>query len=296
MVQILRSGGVVCALAVALIACPVLAQSTIDPLHVHAWSPNTGWIDWRADGANGARVGEYTCSGYLYAANVGWIHLGNGRPLNGIRYQNSSAADFGVNRDPMGELSGLAYGANVGWVVFTNRAANGVSIASPRVDPRTGRFAGFVYGANVGWISLSNAMAFVQTGPLAPGADDDRDGLPDAWELDWAGNLTLLAATADLDEDGATDGEEYGADTDPVDPQDLLRIIAFNMEPASGGVRLTWLTKPTRGYLVRQRDSLDPTSPWTDSGLGIVYPTGSSHTVVVPVVGASRLVQIEATR
>jgi hypothetical protein len=43
---------------------------------------------------NGAVIGDYVCSGYIYAANVGWINLGSGSPTNGIRYQNFSAAEL----------------------------------------------------------------------------------------------------------------------------------------------------------------------------------------------------------
>ena len=74
-----------------------------------------GWT-CRGDTNNGAVIGEYVCSGYIYSANVGWINLGSGSPANGIRYQNNSAADFGVNQDGLGNLSGYAYGANIGWI------------------------------------------------------------------------------------------------------------------------------------------------------------------------------------
>ena len=39
-----------------------------------------------------------------------------------------------------------------------------------------------VCGATVGWISLSNAVAFVQTDAIAPGADTDGDNIADAFE------------------------------------------------------------------------------------------------------------------
>src|SRR2546426_4010749 len=167
-------------------------ETTINSGNRYAYGANLGWIDCRADGANGARIGEFICAGFIYAANVGWISLGNGAPANRIRYQNNSAADFGVNHDDVGNLHGLAWGANVGWLVFTNRDAAGAPFDSPKVDLRTGRLGGFVYGANLGWISLSNAVAFVQTDSIALGIDSDGDGLPDAWELSYAGNLAAM--------------------------------------------------------------------------------------------------------
>ncbi|MBN1670144.1 MAG: fibronectin type III domain-containing protein [Kiritimatiellae bacterium] len=48
----------------------------------------------------------------------------------------------------------------------------------------------------------------------APDADDDGDGLPDAWESSFLGNLAALA-NGDADGDGASNLEEFIAGTDP---------------------------------------------------------------------------------
>jgi len=107
---------------------------------------------------------------YAYAANVGWLDLGNGAPANQIQYQNNSAADFGVNQDGLGNLRGYACGANIGWISFENTGA-------AKVDLLTGRFTGSAWSANCGWISLSNALAYVQTDTIQKGALAP-DGLP----------------------------------------------------------------------------------------------------------------------
>src|SRR5262245_4201504 len=73
----------------------VKAGTTINAANPYAFGANFGWINWRGDDANGAVIGEYVCSGSIYAANVGWIRLGSGAPANGIQYQNISANDFG---------------------------------------------------------------------------------------------------------------------------------------------------------------------------------------------------------
>src|SRR5882672_2580111 len=54
------------------------AATTIDAAHQYAYGANLGWMDWRGDTANGAIIGEYVCSGYIYSANTGWINLGSG--------------------------------------------------------------------------------------------------------------------------------------------------------------------------------------------------------------------------
>ena len=47
-------------------------------------------------------------------------------------------------------------------------------------------------------------------------ADSDADGLPDAWELYYAGNLSTMNQYSDLDKDGLPDTDEYLAGTDPT--------------------------------------------------------------------------------
>jgi hypothetical protein len=68
------------------------AATSITPANHFAYGANLGWMDWRGDVNNCAVIGEYVCSGCLYAANVGWIHLGDGTPANRIQYQNNSGS------------------------------------------------------------------------------------------------------------------------------------------------------------------------------------------------------------
>src|SRR4051812_38679601 len=98
------------------------ADTTIDPTNRYAWGANIGFTDWRPSTIDGVNVGANFCAGYIYAANVGWIKMGTGTPLNGTNYSNSSATDFGVNCSAGAadekNLRGFAYGANIGWVNF----------------------------------------------------------------------------------------------------------------------------------------------------------------------------------
>lgn len=252
--------------------CAANAATTINPANKFAYGANIGWIDWRGDVASGAVIGEYVCSGYVYSANTGWINLGSGAPANGIRYQNNSAVDFGVNHDGAGNLRGLAYGANIGWLNFTNRDATGAAFDGPRVDLVTGKLSGFVWSANCGWISLSNAVAFVQTDTIQMGIDTDGDGLPDNWERDHAGNLTTLTGAGDNDVDGLTNSQEYIADTDPLDPNSALRITAFTATAFGANNTATWTSRPTRLYSLQKQSDLNSAALWLDSGLGIISP------------------------
>jgi hypothetical protein len=252
--------------ALLLVAGPLVcseAATTIDPVNRYAYGANIGWMDWYADGTNGAVISDYVCSGYIYAANVGWINLGSGSPANGIRYQNLSGSDFGVNNDGLGNLRGYAWGANVGWINFESTGA-------PTVNLLNGIFSGYVWSANCGWISLSNAFAFVKTDRILPGALD-TNGLPIAWEMANFGH-TGVDPNADPDHDGMSNMEEYLAGTDPNDPNSCLRITNFTRD-ATGYNLMSWTSVPTRYYYIQRAAVLgDPARPFTDTliywGLG----------------------------
>ncbi len=229
-------------------------------------------MDWRSgDTANGAVIGEYVCSGYIYSANVGWINLGSGSPANGIQYQNNSATDFGVNQDGLGNLSGYAWGANIGWITFEQ------TYGQPKFNLLTGQLSGSVWSANCGWISLSNAFAYVQTDSVYPGSLAPN-GLPIAWLLTYFGT-TNVNADADLTGKGMTIGQDYLAGTDPTNINSVFRITTETFSPSGISATLTWNSVPTRYYYILKTPSLG--SPvWTDSGLGLVSPSAGSTTTV----------------
>lgn len=242
--------------------------TTINASHRHAYGANVGWLDARGDVDNGAVIGQFYSSGYLYAANVGWIGLGTGTPANGYAYANNSVSDWGVNHDGAGGLRGFAYGANIGWVNFEDTG-------DPRVDLLTGDLSGYAWGANVGWISLNTAHAFVRTDVLDTGPDSDGDGLPDAWEYMMAGDLTTLGPhPADADEDGVSDYHEYLAGTDPLDDTSFFALTDIFRQGDTNWVE--WTVQPTRLYRLQQTDSLTGTPVWVDSGHGVMAPDPSA--------------------
>ena len=149
------------------------AQSTIDPAKRFAYAANAAFINFKPDEpppSGGAVVGERLLSGFVYAANFGWINLGDGSPANGIDYQNNSASDFGVNVLPVGVLSGFAYSANVGWINFEQ------THGQPKIDLQTGVFSGFAWSGNIGWINLGGGgLATLSIAPI----DTDGDGIGD---------------------------------------------------------------------------------------------------------------------
>jgi hypothetical protein len=244
----------------------VHAATSIDAVNKRGYGADVGWLDFRGDTNSGAVIGEFVCSGYLYGANLGWLHLGSNAPANGIQYLNNSATDYGVNHDGQGNLRGFAYGANIGWVNFESNGA-------PRVDLGTGKLSGSVYSANCGWISLSNAFALVQTDTIPGGVDSNADGLPDAWERLYFGTISVNPA-ADADGDGLSNRQEYLAGTNPTNSLDNLRITGFG-GGGPGNVSLTWSSVPTRHYFI-QKTANPAVNAWVDSGQGEISPAGSA--------------------
>ena len=214
-----------------------LADSTIHTGLQHGYGANIGWADWKWDTVTpeGATLEPYLMRGKIYAANVGWIDLGDGAPDDGVQYSLVSG-DWGVNHDGTGVLTGYAYGANIGWISF------GSSPTAPSlVDVATGLLSGHAFSANVGWISLDGIKTCVDEG-----ADVDADTIADAWEFEQVAgdgqpaDLTILTLGGDADGDGVSDEDEYAADTNPFDSLDRLQITSMVPHSGLGEVELTW--------------------------------------------------------
>jgi hypothetical protein len=213
---------IVCLVAALVTMTPWMSRAvtTINATNAFSWGANVGYLSWRPSSADGVSIGAYICQGYIYGANVGWINMGTGNPVNHIQYQNNSATDFGVNFtiDPSnfghGLLRGQAYGANIGWINFE-------ATGNPYVILSNGQLRGFVYSANCGWINLDDLSVFVSTDTIDPGVDTDGNGLPDAWEYTYFGHIGV-DPNADADGDGETNIGEYRARTNPLDPNSVF--------------------------------------------------------------------------
>jgi hypothetical protein len=235
------------------------AQTTISPTAPYAYAANAGWLNFRPGAADGVRVAEFSLSGKVYAANFGWVNLGNG---TNNQYGNATAVDFGVNHDGAGNLFGYAWGANIGWIKFGDVGSSAPTRA--RFSVQTGQFSGYVYSANLGWISLDTGL--LKTDQVIR-TDSDGDGIGDAWEYAYSGNLTTLGRTSDYDHDGRTDLQEYLADTNPLakDAAPTLDIFAL---PDSAGLHVSHLRydgRATRSYELFRSPTMTA-GTWTSLG------------------------------
>ncbi len=255
------------------------AESTIDSNNKYAYGANTGWLDFRPSATDGVIAGEAFLSGRIYAANFGWISVGDG-PSNRHTYANNSAADFGVNHDGTGSLSGYGYSGNIGWINFGWAAANDPN--RPHFSLLTGQFSGYAYCANAGWINLGTGL---ETDSLAA-PDTDGDGMADAWERQKFGNLTVAGVGTDRDKDGQSDAAEYAADTNPNDIRDYLRILSQSYHAGSTQVTLLFgTTRPTRQYRLQTSTTMQGISAWTSIGREFLADSGTATTRTVSFTG-----------
>ncbi len=90
-------------------------------------------------------------------------------------------------------------------------------------------------------------------------ADNDRDGLPDDWELAHALSPSdPKDALRDTDGDGATNLQEYQSGTDPRDPRSAFRIVGCI--PDANGLRVSFNAAEGRTYLIEASSSVKPNS------------------------------------
>ena len=116
--------------------------------------------------------------------------------------------------------------------------------------------------------------------------DTDRDGLPDEWELAQSLNPNDPGdAALDNDADGATNGAEYVAGTNPNDGLNFLRLTSVRGENASVKFRLLAISNHT--YTVEACTALaagswravtDVTASAMNRTIEIAQPTGTGAT------------------
>ncbi len=119
--------------------------------------------------------------------------------------------------------------------------------------------------------NFGKSTTSTNTWTFTPLLDTDGDGMPDWWENSYAGlDPTVPDGDQDLDGDGATNYEEFVADTWPNDPGSVFRIVYFQPfhDPTYGdGMLGIWEYATGRLYEVFWSDSFeDPWQPLTDSG------------------------------
>src|SRR5262245_6719573 len=97
----------------------------------------------------------------------------------------------------------------------------------------------------------------------------DINGLPIAWDLINFGH-SGVDLNVDPDGDVMSNRQEYLAGTNLNDLNSDLEITAFNASSGGTVTTVIWESVLTRNYYLQKRLSLALTSPWLDSGLGLI--------------------------
>lgn len=168
-----------------------------------------------------------------------------------------------------------------------------------------GSFTNFSAAGQPGGITVSsggsyvNQAGFLNTFFLRPNLDTDGDGVVDELDQDNDGDGLADVAeiggsgfspttptgvnTADSDGDGASDGAESVAGTDPTNLDALLEIIRINQ---TGGQDIGWLARGGKTYVLHARTNLlagNFTPIATNTAVGGIAPWFVTTNAIVDV-------------
>lgn len=124
----------------------------------------------------------------------------------------------------------------------------------PTAADGTGQSLTRLTPGNYGNDPVNWSAATPTPGPQGPNPDSDNDGMDDAWENSYFGNLSR-DGTLDFDSDGMTDRQEFQAGTDPKVAGSALRLTVTSTTP----VVLQFNAVSNRLYTIEYKNSLsDP--------------------------------------
>ena len=119
--------------------------------------------------------------------------------------------------------------------------------------------------------------------PTATFTDSDADGMDDAWEKAYFGDLSHTGS-GDSDDDGITDSVEFKTGTNPRDPVSRFSAQA-SLLPGGNQVTIRWPAVPGWSYRVQYNEDLGKTN-WNDVSGGVMV-NGTIATGVDNAAGTS---------
>lgn len=123
--------------------------------------------------------------------------------------------------------------------------------------------------------------------------DNDRDGLPDNWEVVYNLDTNNAAdASLDLDLDTMSNLAEYIAGTDPSDPNSFLKI---NIPEGGGPALLSFQAVSNRSYTVEFSDEA-PGGPWSKLADSVARTNNRLETVIDPGATSKRYYRLITPR
>jgi hypothetical protein len=123
---------------------------------------------------------------------------------------------------------------------------------------------------------VRGTSAFMESAPVEiPAEDSDKDGLPDWWETYYFTQEDAMPAD-DPDHDGASNLNEFVADTHPREAHDCLRVTECQLSREGDATIATvsWTSKATCSYALLWATNLIQPA-WEETGLGLISPDGT---------------------
>lgn len=215
------------------------------------------------------------------AIGTNWTHLAMTWDRGACRvYRNGQPVGSGTYAD----FASLGAVASIGSLVTTHTFLWSGDIDEVRLSS-TPRSADWLRAC---WSNQCANSQFARLGPaLRTDLDTDGDGMGDVWEQHHFGSLSAPdgAAAADWDGDGACNGDEFAAGTDPSDAAACLRLDALRACNADGRWIVAWQSVSNRFYAIDLTTNLAQGFPVTVSN-GIAG-TPPANTVTVRVDAAA---------
>ena len=241
-----------------------------------------------ARGMESARSVEMLAKPMVNAGYYGqvWLDATNYLSVASVAIVRLVDADLDTN-------SAVAETARV-WV-SSDSDTNGFAVILRETGLNTGTFTSAAAGTNLSFSFVASSAAhgqlFVAEGDMIRVAyndalpagvriaeaqfmqyDSDGDGIPDAWEREFFGGLTVAGPGTDFDKDGMSDFAEQIAGTDPKNSASLLQVAGL-ATGAEGEVLLSWPSVAGRAYAIEKSSGLGQGFFELISGLPATPPT-----------------------
>lgn len=120
---------------------------------------------------------------------------------------------------------------------------------------------------------------------LEAGRDGDADGLPDAYEIAYFGDVDTADQTSDFDEDGMSDYNEWRAGTNPADFDSVFRVTDNTTGTAAQFI-LRWPSASNRIYRVERSTNLLIGFEAIETGLPATPPENTYTGALSPSAGS----------
>ena len=239
-------------------------QSSIWYLDLDAESPSSGDVVVTFNAPTDSRIGVLSLENAAAGApaetvtDAGVTTLA----LSAVSHNSLSVGVYTENND--GALS-----SDFANTLYSGGSGSSVGNAGYQVEPVAGAHSYTWTAAND---SSASVVANFAPAPfvVAALADDDADGMADAWEIEQFGTLGFSSQSSNADGDAWTDREEFRAGTDPWDPDSKFQISAMTAES------IVWQAVQGKTYRVLSTEDL--TQEWGVEATGLPgIPPQSSY-------------------